>query len=182
MNEFLMHREIVCKTLGVCLIFIAAAGCGLTYSRRLRLRLEHLRQLQQLILLLQGEIQYQCSTLPEAFLTCGNQVKSVCGSWFMETGKRLNEMEGVGFQEIWEQQLLDLQQDTMLSISNIEDLRRLGNQLSYPDKETQIGALKLYSHRLKEQEDQLTKELPIKMKLGTTLGVLSGLFLIILLM
>lgn len=181
MSGFLMHREIVCKILGVCLILAAAGGAGWNYCRQIRLRLEQIRQLQQLLLLLQGEIQYQCSTLPEAFERCGRQVNCVCGQWLAETGKRLNAMEGVGFQELWEQQLRELQKLTVLSAANIEDLRRLGSQLSYPDKDTQLGAMELYSQRLKEQEERLTRELPVKMKLGTTLGILAGMFLVILL-
>lgn len=90
-------------------------------------------------------------------------------------------MEGVGFQELWEQQLRELQKETVLSDTNIEELKRLGNQLSYPDKETQLGAMELYSRRLKEQEEHLTRELPVKMKLGATLGILAGMFLVILL-
>lgn len=181
MSGFLMHREIVCKFLGICLILAAAGGWGWGYCRQLRQRLEQLRQLQQLLLLLRGEIQYQCSTLPEAFERCGRQVDSVCGRWLEETGRRLNAMEGVGFQELWEQQLRRLQTMTVLTAGTMEALRRLGNQLSYPDKETQLGAMDLYSQRLKEEEEELTKELPVKMKLGTTLGVLAGMFLVILL-
>lgn len=182
MSEFLMHREIVCKIIGICLILVASIGGGTAYCCRIRLHLEQLRQLQQLMLLLQGEIQYQCETLPEAFIICGTQVKQICGDWMTETGRRLNEMEGMSFHSIWEEQLLKLQKKTALSASNIEDLRRLGSQLSYPDKETQVGALKLYCQRMKEQEGQFTRELPAKIRLGTTLGVLSGLFLIIVLM
>lgn len=181
MSGFLMHREIVCKGLGICLILAAAGGAGWSYCRQIRLRLEHIRQLQQLLLLLQGEIQYHCSTLPEAFERCGRQGNGICGQWLAETGRRLNAMEGVGFQELWEQQIGELQKTTALSNANIEDLKRLGNRLSYPDKDTQLGAMELYSQRLKEQEEQLTRELPVKMKLGTTLGILAGMFLVILL-
>lgn len=181
MNEFLMHREIVCKVLGMVFILVAGVGRGLRYGRQQRQRLEQLRQLQQLIQLLQGEIKYQCSTLPEAFEHCGRQIDSVCGRWLLETGKRLNYMEGIGFGEIWEQQLNVLQERTALNAGHIEDLRRFGNQLSYPDKETQLGALEIYQQRLREQEGNLTRELPVKMKLGTTLGLLAGVFLVIVL-
>ena len=181
MSGFLMHREIVCKGLGICLILVAAGGAGWNYCRQIRMRLEQIRQLQQLLLLLQGEVQYHCSTLPEAFEHCGRQGNGICGQWLAETGRRLNAMEGVGFQELWEQQLGELQKATVLSSANIEDLKRLGNQLSYPDKDTQLGAMELYSQRLKEQEERLTSELPVKMKLGTMLGLLAGMFLVILL-
>lgn len=181
MNEFLMHREIVCKVVGIGFILVAAIGCGSSYSRRLRLRLEQIRQLQQLVLLLKGDIQFQCSTLPEAFERCGRQIPGICGDWFTETGQRFNAMEGIGFQELWEEQLRKLYETTELTAVHIGDLRRFGNQLSYPDKETQLGAMHLYSQRLKEQEECLTREVPAKMRLGTTLGVLGGIFVIILL-
>lgn len=181
MNEFLMHREMVFKLIGILMILLAAGGCGLTYSRRLRLRLEELRQLQQLMMLLYGEIQYQCTTLPEAFEVCGRQVESTCGAWMCETGERLNAMEGMGFREIWEEQLEKLQNRTVLGKGCMDDLRRLGNQMSFPDRDTQLGALALYSQRLREQEERFSRELPAKMKLGAMLGVLAGMFLVILL-
>ncbi len=53
--------------------------------------------------------------------------------------------------------------------------------MSFPDRDTQLGALTLYSQRLREQEEQLSRELPAKMKLGAMLGVLAGMFLVILL-
>lgn len=181
MNEFLMHKEIVCKGIGICLILIAAIGCGNCYNNRLKLRLEQLRQLQQFMLLLEGEIQYQCSMLPEAFITCGKQVNGVCGQWWIEMGERLNAMEGEDFQTIWVQQLKCLYGKTQLSEASMNDLKRLGNQLSFPDRDTQLGAMRLYAQKLQKQEEQLTGELPVKTKMGVTFGVLSGLFLIILL-
>lgn len=177
MNEFLMHRETVCKLFGIVCILIAGAGCGAYYSRRLRRQLEQLRQLQQLVQLLHGEIKYQCSTLPEAFERCGRQIDSECGDWLQRIGQRLNAMEGTGFLEIWEQQLKELKERTELNAVHIEELRRLGSQLSYPDKDTQLGALELYQQRLRQQEETLTKELPGKRKLGTALGLLGSIFL-----
>ena len=181
MNGFLMHREIVCKGLGSCLILIASIGCGIGYNRRLHLRLGQHRQLLQLMMLLQGEIEYQCNILPEAFLICGRQLQGICGEWFLETGNRLNAMEGLAFHEIWQQQIQELKLKTVLGIGTIQGLERLGGQLSYPDKDTQLSAIQWYCQRLKQEEEQLLSELPGKLKLGAMLGVLSGMFLVLLL-
>lgn len=181
MNGFLMHREIVCKGVGVCLILIASIGCGIRYNRRLHIRLEQHRQLLQLLMLLQGEIEYQCNILPEAFLICGKQLQGPCAEWFADTGMRLNAMEGLTFSEIWNQQIQQLELKTVLSAGTIQGLERLGGQLSYPDKDTQMSAIQWYCHRLKEEEERLLLELPGKLRLGSMLGVLSGLFLVLLL-
>lgn len=184
MNEFLMLREICYKgirIIGVLCILGSAAGFGWYYTRMLRWRLAQVRQLQQLMTLLKGEMEYQCSTLPEAMIHCGMQVPGICGTWFLDTGKRMCNGEGIGFQELWKQQLADLQKRTVLNDAVIDGLYRLGVQMSKPDKKTQIGALELYIQRIKEQEERLTRELPDKVKLSASLTVLAGVFLVILL-
>lgn len=184
MNEFLMLREICYKgvrIIGVLCILGSAAGFGYYYTRMLRWKLAQVRQLQQLMTLLKGEMEYQCSTLPEAMIHCGRQVPGICGTWFAATGKRMCSGEGIGFRELWNRQIADLQKRTVLDDTMIEELYRLGMQLSKPDKKTQIGALELYIQRMKGQEERLTKELPDKMKLSASLMVLAGVFLVILL-
>ncbi len=184
MNESLMLREICYKgvqILGVLCILGSAAGFGYYYNRMLRCRLSQVRELQQLMILLKGEMEYQCSTLPEAMIHCGKQVAGICGAWFADTGKRMCSGEGIGFQELWRMQVDKLQRKTVLDDETFDELYRLGVQMSKPDKTTQTGALTLYIQRMKEREEQLTRELPGKMKLSASLMVLAAVFLVILL-
>lgn len=184
MNEFLMLREICYKAvrmIGVLCILGSAAGFGYHYTRMLRWKLAQVRQLRQLMTLFKGEMEYQCSTLPEAMIHCGRQVSGVCGTWFEDTGRRMCSGEGIGFQQLWNEQVARLQKQTVLDDTMIDELYRLGVQMSKPDKKTQIGALELYIQRMKEQEERFTKELPDKMKLSASLMVLAGVFLVILL-
>ena len=74
-----------------------------------------------------------------------------------------------------------LQRKTVLDDETFDELYRLGVQMSKPDKTTQTGALTLYIQRMKEREEQLTRELPGKMKLSASLMVLAAVFLVILL-
>lgn len=90
-------------------------------------------------------------------------------------------MEGLAFHEIWQQQIQQLKLKTVLGTGTIQGLERLGGQLSYPDKDTQLSAIQWYCQRLKQEEEQLLSELPGKLKLGAMLGVLSGMFLVLLL-
>lgn len=163
------------------MILIAALGWGLVYRRRLRLRIQQLRELVQVFALLKGELEYQCQVLPDAFITCGVQVGGVCGRWLEETGQRLNRMQGEDFQSIWIEELGSLEKRTALASSDIDELRRLGTHLSYPDIHTQLGAVERYRKGLEEKERILTGELPEKMRTGTMLGILGGVFLTILL-
>lgn len=163
------------------MILIATLGWGLVYRRRLQLRIRQLQELIQVFALLKGELEYQCQILPDAFIACGTQVGGTCGQWMEATGQRLNQMQGENFQSIWAEELAILEKQTALSPADIEEVRRLGNQLSYPDIHTQLGVLERYRKGLEEKERILVGELPGKMRTGTMLGVLGGVFLAILL-
>lgn len=181
MNEFLMHREMFCKAIGIVCILLSATGIAIRKNKGLHRQLLELRQLQQLLQLLQGEIRYQCATLPEAFVGCGERLAGTCGSWMERLGKRLLQYEGVSFREIWEEELDVLQKDTMLSKECLINLRQLGGQLSYADRDTQLHGIQLCCMRLDEEEGRLSGELPGKLKTGTGLMILTGCFLVILL-
>ena len=184
MNESLMLREMcfnVMKASGAICIIGAFAGFSYVWNRQLKRRLVHIRDLIQLMSLLKGEIEYQYTALPEALIRIGGQVEGSCGEWFFETGQRMSHCEGLGFQELWNEQLEILKHQTDLKASDIADIERLGGQLSKPDRKTQLGALELYLDGLKRQENTLIQELPGKMKLVTTMSVLAALFIIVLL-
>lgn len=181
MNAFLMHREMFCKLLGIICILLSVSGIGLRNNRRLHRELTELRQLLQLMQLLKGEIQYQCATLPEAFIQCGERLSGECGSWIKHMGERLLEYEGLGFREIWEEELDVLRGRTMLSKECLVNLRQLGGQLAYTDRDTQLHGIQLFCARLQEEEGRLFKELPGKRRTGTGLIILTGCFLVILL-
>jgi stage III sporulation protein AB len=179
-----MLREMCYKgvrILGVICILGAAGGIGYFYAQMLRHRLQQLRQLIQLMGLLKGEMEYQCAALPEAMIHSGGQVSGVCGDWFVTTGQRMNRGEGIGFQTLWREQVRMLQTQTVLTDDTVDELFRLGMQMSKPDKRTQLGALELTIQRMKEQEEHLRRELPDKIKVSASLTVLAGVFLIILL-
>lgn len=185
MNGYLMLKGIFydgAKAAGVCCILSAAVGLGYTYNRHLRERLHQLRQLQQVIQLLKGEIEYSCSPLPEAMIHSGMQVDGVCGAWMAAFGRRMYDSEGIGFGELWKQQVEVLQEQSVLTSGITDELIRLGTQLSKPDRNTQLGAFELCIQRLREEEKRLGKELPEKLRLVTTLMVLGGVFLVVLFM
>ena len=55
------------KALGILCILAGSTGIGFLYAQELELRMAELQQIQQLLLLLRGEIRYMHQPLPEAF-------------------------------------------------------------------------------------------------------------------
>ena len=160
---------------------VSAVGLSSCNNRRLRRQIAEIRQLQQLFQLLQGEIEYQCTALPEAFRRCAAHLQGECERWIQRVGQRLEEYEGIGFQEIWEEELEKFYRNTVLSEESLMNLKQLGSQFAFVDRDTQIRGIQLCAERLTEEESRLTRELPRKLKTGTGLVLLAGCFLVILL-
>ena len=62
-----------------------------------------------------------------------------------------------------------------------EEFARFGESLGYLDVEMQKNAMKLYLKELEQKIEYLQKEIPQKRKLYQSLGVMGGIFLLILL-
>ena len=65
---------------------------------------------------------------------------------------------------------------------DFEEFVQLGEYLGYLDMDVQKNTLEWYLQQLKTEIDALTEEMPVKKKLYQSLGVLSGIFLAILLL
>ena len=63
------------RFLGVILVVTSSAGIGFSYSFHLGRRLEQLRQLQRMALLLRGEISYGNTALTEALSSIGRKLE-----------------------------------------------------------------------------------------------------------
>lgn len=181
LNGFLMHREMFCKVAGVICILSATVGMGVRNNRWLHRQVREIRQLQQLLQLLKGELEYQCAALPEAFGRCAVHLQGECSVWMQRIGQRLGEFEGLGFQEVWRQELERFYGSTVLSEECLINLKQLGSQFAFVDRDTQLRGIQLCAMRLEEEENRLTQELPRKLKMGTGLMLLAGCFLVILL-
>ena len=70
---------------------------------------------------------------------------------------------------------------TALTKEDKEEFARFGESLGYLDVEMQKNAMKLYLKELEQKIEYLQKEIPQKRKLYQSLGVMGGIFLLILL-
>lgn len=178
----LMHREILCKVLGILLVMGACSGFGLNYCKLKKREITCMQEVYQGLHLLKGEMEYQYASLPESFARCGEHMQGACGGWFLSLSERLDAREGLDFTLIWQQELERYASETRLIPGAKDILITLGKQLSFSDRDTQLGALSLALRNLQLRVEEAGKVLPGKLKLGTTLCLLTGALTIILLM
>lgn len=137
-----------------------------------------------MIYFLKGEILYGSTPLGPALKRVGERCEGAEGSrglsglprFFCSVAERIKMQEGEIFSDIWKEELTQLK-DTPLKEEDLAGLKNLGDHLGYLDLTMQERNLLLYLEQLDGQIEYLRMHLKEKTKLYTSLGVMGGLFL-----
>lgn len=170
------------KIIGVLLVVASSAGLGFSMSRDMRLRIEQLRYLKKILLMLQGEIKYVRSPLPEAFRNIGRRVREPFASFFEELASDMDHMEGVTFRELWEKQIGEHFTETNLTKRDLEQLRQMGENMGYLDQEMQLNTIGLYAQQMDAELQTAEGTYGTKSRVYNCLGVMAGIFIAILIL
>lgn len=169
------------KLTGAVLLFCSCSGLGFLKSRRYRGRITQLAELIHIMGFIKGEISFAVSTLPEAMERISGKTSEPFAGFLHVLSERMRQYSGEDFSHILGELMGEMLKDTYLDKEDLEEFYQTACNLGYLDKEMQIHMLEQY---LKEQEEKirtLRTQLPEKMKLFCSLGILAGAFLIILL-
>lgn len=169
------------RGIGISFILISSAYGGYLVAKGYGRRLEELRELQHLFLLMEGELDYGGYSLGEIFIRCGKLGNGVWGGWMRGLGEELLAPTEEGFGILWEKHICLKGGQSALSTGEREELRQLGNRLEGTDRDTQIKGIHLYLERLNRQEHRLNAGIEGIYRVWLSLGILTGIFLVILL-
>ena len=152
------------KWLGSLLVLFAAGGFGVWSAMQWRERLRLLEKLRQMIYFLKGEITYSHAPLAEGLERVGKRDPGPLGTLFTSAAEGICRQEGESLQETDE---------------DLEQLTGLGEHLGYLDVDMQERTLKLYLEQLDLSIDYLRTNQREKCRLYTSLGIMGGMFLVI---
>ncbi|PLR99889.1 stage III sporulation protein SpoIIIAB [Bacillus sp. T33-2] len=169
------------KLIGAVFIIIATTWTGLEASRHLSERPKQLRLLKSALQSLEAEIMYGHTPLHEASRKLAAQLPKPL-SWFFETfSKKLTATETT-VKAAWEESLAEVWKLTAFKQGEHEILKQFGETLGRHDRHSQQKQILLaISHLEREEKDACERQLKYE-KMVKSLGFLSGLLLIILLM
>jgi len=176
-----MPVGILLKLAGGCLLIAGTSGYGLWLSGCYDRRLKLLEQLRQMVFLLKGQILYANATLQEAFDAVGARTKGSPAKLFLQVADRIGRQQGEAFLTIWQEAVREQMGDTELKEEDRQQLTALGEHLGFLDKEMQERNLLLYLEQLDLQIEELRAHRQERCRLYTSMGVMAGMFLAILL-
>lgn len=170
------------KWIGSLIVLFAAGGFGVWSATQWRERLRLLEKLRQMIYFLKGEITYSHAPLAEGLERVGKRENGPLGTLFTAAAEGICRQEGESLQEIWCREVGHLSSPQIklpLTEEDLGQLAGLGEHLGYLDVDMQERTLKLYLEQLDISIDYLRANQREKCRLYTSLGIMGGMFLVI---
>lgn len=171
----------VVKLIGCVLVICTTSAIGFAKGMEYKNRVDELDRLKRVIWHLKGEVSYTRNSLQEICQQVAKRVEDPYESWLISLEERIEEKGYSNLGNLWKKETQEHLKETCLKKEDVEELAGLGAQLGYFDVTRQEETLKWYAARLEEKRDALADKLEERRKLCSTLGVMGGLFLAILL-
>lgn len=168
------------KIIGAIIIIFATTWTGFEASRHLSERPRQLRQLKSALQSLEAEIMYGHTPLHEAARRLSSQLAKPLSLFFATFSNKLTNSETT-VKDAWEQSLKEVWRMTALKQGEFEIMKQFGETLGKHDRVSQQKQIILtLTHLEREEADAYEKQAKYE-KMVKSLGFLSGLLLIILL-
>ena len=171
----------IVKLIGACLLIPGCSGLGFWYAGHYRRHVEMVEQLRKMLFLLKGQILYANAPLEEAFRKVGEKSAGSLSEFFRAVADRIEMQEGEAFFEIWKEEVDRIKPEVPLDKKDRRELLAFGEHLGYLDRDMQERTILLYLEQLDLVIEDGRANQKDKSRLYTSLGIMGGLFLVIIL-
>lgn len=174
-----MRIDIILKLLGSILIIISGYGIGQSFCKKLKQRIEELKELKRIGYIFQGNIRFGNCTLPEIAGEFVEKDNCVFSSFFKEILERTSCIQGKCFEEIWNNAIDNKMTDNALTIQDKNEFKKIGYIAGKMDKQMQYDNLNLFIQTIDEKITELNKDYGEKSRMYKLLGICFSIALVI---
>jgi stage III sporulation protein AB len=172
-------RAMVIQGIGAILIVSATTFVGFAFAAKDKYRLKELGEIERGILLMKNQISYLGTPLAQLLDEISWKTEGVAGFSFQEIARRMEERQGNSAEEIWESTWTEFGKKSYLTAVDLEELTAFGRTLGFLEKEQQEGSMDMLLHYLRQMQEKINRRLEKNGRLYYSMGVLSGLLLVI---
>lgn len=169
------------KIIGAIFILIATTWVGFELARRLSERPRQLRHLKVALQSLESEIMYGLTPLAEASEHISRQLPKPLSYFFNCFSERLKKGES-SVHKAWDESLKETWHLTALCQGELEVMHQFGATLGQHDREHQQKQIRLTLNHLEREEGDAIESQNKYEKMLKSLGFLTGLLIVILMM
>ncbi len=154
---------------------------GFLYAERLKKRLRHLELFCDGLSTIEFNIRYLNSPLAEAFYNAGKNCSGAVSCVFDRCAKLLAGDVGNSPEEAFCRAIDENVGNLTISNDEIDILKSFSRTLGDGDKEAEISNIKTAKIRLLSAKNDASEEIMKRVKMSRSMGVLLGLFIVIVL-
>lgn len=165
--------------LGGGLIVLATTVFAYSLIAKEKYRLEDLKEVEKGILILQNQVRYIGSPLGEILYATGLQMKGMAGDIFCDIGSDMTKRLGESGQEIWERVWQEKGIYTYLSPVDLNEIITFGKHISFLERNSKENGGDLLLFSIRDTQAEIKGKLQQNQKMYYSLGVLSGLLLVV---
>lgn len=169
------RRTHMLRILGGILVIISCLGIGLEKSESLTRHREELEELQRIFTNIRTELEYMRTPIDELFYKLQKKFNGANQNWLIELSKSKSALGKNTFNDIWVSSIDTHFKESFLTKSELEELKHIGKHLSQPE------AIRLYLIQLENSIQTTREEEKEKKKLYQSMGILVGIFLVLVL-
>lgn len=169
------------KLVGAAMVVAASGLTGIAVANSYARRPRELRSLRSALQMMETEIAYGATRLPEALGLVAYRCDQAVAPLFAGAAAELQAMSGLTAAEAWEKSLNSFYPGTALKPRDLMVLRGLGSSLGISDREDQIKHLHLTTEQLGAEAAAAEEDAARNVKLWSYLGFLGGLTVVLVL-
>ena len=167
------------KLVGSVLIMAACIGYTGYLLEKQKAHRDVLQALISMLDLLSGKLRYERMTMGEALAGLNKKYHGAVGCVMGRIADRLMAGNCENLESIWRTEFAEAQKELMLTEEEMDIVLETGKNLGYLDVDMQERTLKLYLEQLDLTIDYLRQNQREKCRLYTSLGIMGGMFLVI---
>lgn len=173
---------LIIKLFGSCLIIVSSSLIGYLYGIRYSKRLSNLIYLQQCIKLLETEILYGATPMPDALNNVYRKGNEKISFVFKEIRHNLLSSKDKSLYECFIEEKDTLKDKLHLSQEDVEVFMTLGQTLGTSNRKDHEKNFKMVITQLKSLEEEARMEKEKNEKMYKSLGILTGIAIVIILL
>lgn len=170
------------RIIGGILVIGGCSGFGLWHWSELEEALRSLRKLRELLEMLMSEIDYHKSTLPEACRQVGIRMDEPYKSHMIKLHELLNEESDVDFQTAWKQEIGVCLDGLPISKKEREMILGIAGKGGLSDYRMQLRTIEQYRDMIADSVKKREAEIQKQARMSVGLGVMGGIFLVLILL
>ena len=163
------------KIIGGMIVLVTSAAIGFDKANNVSLHRKELEEIQRIFTMIQTELKYIKTPLGEMFLKLQNKTEGKYKSWLIDISKELQAFQQGTFEEIWNTSIENHFKESFLTKLELEELKQIGKNISH------MEALDLFLTQIELFIQYTREEEKAKKKLYQSMGIMAGIFLVIML-